>query len=191
VQARRLAGLATDALERGARSIPGRGPVVLLADVRPGMRVVEEEVQGLLLAVAPVGSAAEAVAWINRGRHRLSASIWSGDAGSARRLARALDVGQVWINDELHPVAQPEVPLAGRGGSGFGASRGLAGLLEMVQPKVISETRPGSLRRHYAVSAGTGPLLRATVDLGFARGLAASARAALRLLGAMARVARG
>jgi acyl-CoA reductase-like NAD-dependent aldehyde dehydrogenase len=189
--ARRLAGLAADALERGARSIPGSGPVILLAAVRGGMRVVEEEIQGLLLAVASVGSAAEAVEWINRSPYRLSASIWSGDAGSARRLARALDVGQVWIDDLLHPVAQPEITLAGRGRSGFGACRGLAGLMEMVQPKVISRTRPGSPRRHYAAGAETEPLFRATVDLGFARGLPVRARTALRLLGAMIRVGRG
>jgi acyl-CoA reductase-like NAD-dependent aldehyde dehydrogenase len=188
-QARRLAGLAADALERGARPVAGIGPAVLLADVARGMRVVEEEIQGPLLAVASVDSAADAVAWINSG-HRLSASIWSGDPASARRLARTLDVGQVWINDQLHPVAQPEVTLAGRGSSGFGAARGLAGLMEMVQPKVISETPLGSPRRHYAAAAEAESLFRATVEVGFARGPLRRAGAALRLLHAVVRLAR-
>ncbi len=189
-QARRLAGLAADALERGARAILGDERAILLADVARGMRVVEEEVQGPLLAVAPIDAAEAAIEWINRGAYRLSASIWSGDLASARGLARALDVGQVWINDQLHPVAHPEVALAGRGASGFGAARGLAGLMEMVQPRVISETPPRSARRHYAPSAGATEIFRATVETGFARGILRRGLAAMVLLRAVARHAR-
>ena len=122
----RLRALVADAVDGGARRLlgDGAGPT-LLADVAPGMRVVEEEVQGPILAVAAVDSEEQAVAWINRSAHRLSASLWASDLARARRLARRLDVGQVWINESLHPVAQPEVSLAGRGASGFGASRGV------------------------------------------------------------------
>jgi len=153
----RLRRLTEEAVERGARLLfgDGAGPT-LLADVAPGMCVVDEEIQGPILTAAPVESEAEAMAWINRSAHRLSASLWSGDPTRARRIAEALDVGQVWINDVLHPVAQPTVPLVGRGKSGFGASRGLAGLLEMVQPKVISETPPRAARRHYDPMPATG-----------------------------------
>jgi acyl-CoA reductase-like NAD-dependent aldehyde dehydrogenase len=186
----RLVSLAADALERGARAIPGSASTILLADVARGMRVVEEEVQGPVLAVALIDSAAAAIDWINRGRYRLSASIWSGDVKSARRLARALDVGQVWINDQLHPVAQPEVTLAGRGASGFGAGRGHAGLMEMVQPKVISETRVRSPRRHYAPTPGTEEMFRATVAMGFARSVLRRGRAALALLHVLVRLGR-
>jgi hypothetical protein len=91
----------------------------------------------------------------------------------------------VWINDQLHPVAQPEVTLAGRGASGFGASRGRAGLVEMVQPKVISETPLRSARRHYAPTAGAIEIFRATVDTGFSRGVLRRGLAALRLLRAL------
>jgi hypothetical protein len=99
--------------------------------------------------------------------------VWSGDPARARRIAEALDVGQVWINDALHPVAQPAVPLVGRGRSGFGASRGLAGLLEMVQPKVISETPPRAARRHYdPIPASGADLFQDTASLAFASGAA-------------------
>lgn len=186
----RLAGLVADAVERGARILPGRGPVLLLADVTVGMRAVHEEVQGLLLAVASIDSARTAIEWINRGEHRLSASVWSGDLESARILAGSLDVGQVWINDQIHPVAQPEVTLAGRGASGFGAARGVAGLMEMVQPKVVSETRLGSPRRHYAPAPGTAGMFRATVEVARARGVRPRAMALGRLLRDIVRVAR-
>jgi len=172
----RLRRLTADAVERGARLLlgDGAGPT-LLADVAPGMCVVDGEIQGPILTAASFGSEADAAAWINESPHRLSASLWSGDPERARRLAAGLDVGQVWINDVLHPVAQPAVPLVGRGKSGFGASRGLAGLLEMAQPKVISETPLRAARRHYdpmppagealfretaAVALGAGPWAR-------------------------------
>ena len=156
----RLRRLTEDAVERGARLLfgDGVGPT-LLADVAPGMSVVDEEIQGPILTAAPVESDAEAIAWINRSPYRLSASLWSADPARARQMAASLDVGQVWINDILHPVAQPAVPLVGRGKSGFGASRGLAGLLEMVQPKVISETPLRAARRHYDPMPLTGDAL--------------------------------
>ena len=187
----RLAALVEDAQALGAQLVwGGPGGAALLAGVRPGMRVVDEEVQGPVLGFATVASIDEAIAWINAAPFRLSASIWSGDPARAHAIARRLDVGQVWINEQLQPAAHPEVPLAGRGASGFGASRGLAGLMEMAIPKVISTTPLRAPRRHYA-PAGAAPvdLFRATVAVAFARGhrrltaLVAAARALARLAG--------
>jgi acyl-CoA reductase-like NAD-dependent aldehyde dehydrogenase len=191
-EAARLTALVDDAQRRGARLVWGRPDgAALLAGVRRGMRVVDEEVQGPVLGFATVGSAYEALAWMNAAPFRLSASLWSGRPSRAQALARRLDVGQVWINEQLHPAAHPEVPLAGRGASGFGASRGLAGLMEMVTPKVISTTPLRAPRRHYdGAGAGAVDLFRATVAVAFARGpqrLAALLRAARTI----ARLARG
>jgi acyl-CoA reductase-like NAD-dependent aldehyde dehydrogenase len=188
----RLRALTSEARAAGARVLlgDGSGPT-LLADVGPGMRVVEEEVLGPLLAVAGLDAEEQAVRWINGGRHRLSASVWSADAARARSLAERLDVGQVWINDQLHPTAQPEVTLAGRGASGFGASRGLAGLMEMVQPKVISEMPLRARQRHHdPAPAGTEELFRGTVRAAFAPDLRGRARGALELARALRRLAR-
>lgn len=190
-EAARLRALVTDAVDRGARCLLGSGAgPTLLADVRPTMRVVDQEVQGPILAVAAVASGEEAVRGINDSPYRLSASVWTRDLDRARALARQLDVGQVWINEQLQPTAQPEVTLAGRGASGFGASRGLAGLMEMVQPKVVSETRPGAPRRHYVSPPGLVALLRDTVRLGVARGARARAAALLGLGRALIAMAR-
>jgi acyl-CoA reductase-like NAD-dependent aldehyde dehydrogenase len=186
---RRGRALAADAVERGARLLHGDGTgPTLLVGVAPGMRVVEEEIQGPILAVAAIEPVERAITWVNT--YRLSASVWCADPARARRLARARDVGQVWINEQLHPTAQPEVTLAGRGASGFGASRGWPGLLEMVQPKVVSETPRRAARRHY----GPAPeevtaMFRSTVALAFARGLGARLGAVAGLARALARLA--
>lgn len=181
---RRLTGLVADAVAGGARLVHGAPWPALIADVAPGMRVVDEEIRGPLLAVATMASAGHAMAWVNEAAHRLSASIWTSSPTRGRDLARRLDVGQVWINDQLHPAAHPEVTLAGRGRSGFGASRGVAGLMEMVQPKVISEMPLGAPRRHYlAGGPETVDLFRATARLG----AACDPRHRLRALGSIAR----
>jgi acyl-CoA reductase-like NAD-dependent aldehyde dehydrogenase len=193
-EAARLAALVEDARARGARLVWGApGRTALLAGVRPGMRVVDEEVQGPVLGVATVASIDEAIAWINTAPFRLSASIWSGHSTRAHAIARRLDVGQVWINEQLQPAAHPEAPLAGRGASGFGASRGLAGLMEMVTPKVISTTALRAPRRHYApAGAAAVDLFRVTVAVAFARGLrrVAAVGAATRTLARLVRGAR-
>jgi acyl-CoA reductase-like NAD-dependent aldehyde dehydrogenase len=190
---RRLQDLTADAVARGARLIAGDGTgATVLASVARGMRVVEEEIQGPILAVATVESSTAAAAWINQSPYRLSASLWCGEPRRARRLARELDVGQVFINEELQPVAQPAVTLAGRGASGFGASRGWPGLAEMVQPKVVSETPLRASRRHHrAAPPGLVELFRGTVAIAFARGLGPRARAVLGLGRVLARLAAG
>lgn len=187
----RLDALVADAVARGARVVSGgRGQPTLLADVAAGMRVVDEEIQGPILAVVAIESEEQAVTWINRSAHRLSASLWTRDRAHARRLARRLDTGLVFINEELHPVAQPEVTLFGRGASGFGASRGRAGLMEMAQPKVISETPPGAARRHCGpTSPAAAGMFRATAELAVARGLGRRAAAAVALVRAVAALA--
>jgi aldehyde dehydrogenase (NAD+) len=186
---RRLLALVDDALARGARLAhagPEGGFPAVLAGVTPGMRVADEEVGGPILAVAAVDGVEEAIRRVNASPCRLSASVWTADVARARRLAARLDVGQVWINDALHPTAQPAVPLTGRGRSGFGASRGLAGLMETVQPKVVS-VMPGWAPRfhHRSPTPAAARLLAASAALAGATGIGGRLRAGLALLWAI------
>ena len=185
----RLGAFVADATVRGARVAhagPAGGLPAAVVDVARGMRVVDEEILGPIIAVAAVDVAEDAVDWINGDEARLSASVWSADVTRAQRLAARLDVGQVWINDALHPTAQPAVPLAGRGRSGFGASRGLAGLMETVQPKVVSVMPRWAPRFHYqSPGPATERLFAATARLAAARGLRARLLAGATLLRAL------
>jgi acyl-CoA reductase-like NAD-dependent aldehyde dehydrogenase len=164
-ECRRLAALVADATAKGARLVAGEpGGAVILAEVTPGMRVVDEEVAGPILAVAAVDEVEQALAWVNSSPGRESASVWSRDVRRARRIAARLDVGHVWINGALHATAQPAVPLTGRGAGGFGPTRGLPGLLAMTEPKVVSETPVRATRRRLArPMAAVVDLWRATI----------------------------
>ena len=172
----RLGEFVADATARGARVAhagPDGGLPAVVVDVARGMRVVDEEIQGPIIAVAAVDVAEEAVDWINGDEARLSASVWSADVTRAQRLAARLDVGQVWINDALHPTAQPAVPLVGRGRSGSAESRPCRADGDRTAQGRIRHA-PLSARFHYQnPSPATERLFAATARFGMAPGLRA------------------
>jgi aldehyde dehydrogenase (NAD+) len=74
------------------------------------------------------------------GQH-LSVSVYTRDAkGAGERIAPLLGASQVNINDSLIPTAIPDTAIAGHGESGWGASRGRAGLLGLSRPVAVSRT---------------------------------------------------
>ncbi len=141
--------LVEDAQALGApgssRGCPG-GAALLARRHGRGMRVVDEEVQGPVLGLATVASVDEAIAWINAAPYpSLGVDLERPSPARARAIARAPRRG-AGVDQRAAPAGRPpEVPLAGRGASGFGASRGLAGLMEMVQPEGdLRDTAPRS-----------------------------------------------
>jgi delta 1-pyrroline-5-carboxylate dehydrogenase len=79
--------------------------------------------------------------------YALGASVF-GPEEPARRLAVRIRAGAVTINDLIVPTADPRLPFGGRGQSGYGVTRGAAGLLELTCVKTVS-LRRGHLRPHY------------------------------------------
>ena len=70
----------------------------------------------------------------------MTAAIF-GPEGEAQALAARLPVGTVLINDLIVATADPRVSFGGRKSSGFGATRGREGLLEMTVLKTIVTQR--------------------------------------------------
>jgi acyl-CoA reductase-like NAD-dependent aldehyde dehydrogenase len=112
-----------------ASELEGRLAVLLANDVFTN---------GLLIATA--ADDAEMVARANDCKSALGASVFTRDAAAGRKLASEIQAGVVTINDIIIPTADPRLPLGGRKHSGFGATRGAEGLLELTQPKVITLT---------------------------------------------------
>jgi len=94
-----------------------------------------------VLAICPVASAAEAIAMANDSPFSLSASIWTRDAGAARKIASQLRAGSVMINDVASYYGISEAPHGGRGASGWGRAHSRSGFLEMVHVKYIDIDR--------------------------------------------------
>lgn len=92
-----------------------------------------------LLIIREVASMEEAIRAANESLYGLSASIWSRDGLNARRIARRLNVGIVWINDAS--AGQPQFPWGGTRRSGWGRVFSRHSLNEMTHLKVISHDR--------------------------------------------------
>ena len=112
-------GLVDDAVGKGARLLAGGGctdayhePTVL-ADVPTGADIFWEETFGPVLTVAPVPDLETALELANRSRYGLDSAVFTTSLDAAWRAARALEVGQVTINDApAHGVGH--FPFGGR-----------------------------------------------------------------------------
>jgi len=153
----RVHHLVAEACRQGARHLTGTdGPngtvtamtPIIVADAKPVMRLLQEEVFAPVLALVPVEDDAEALRAANVCPYALGATIF-GQADTAHRLAQHVRAGVVVINDVIVPTADPRLPFGGRGHSGYGMTRGAAGLLELTAIKSIT-TRAGRWRPHYA-----------------------------------------
>ena len=93
-----------------------------------------------VMSLRVVDSWPEATQLANAQPHALGASVF-GPRAEAAKVAAALDVGVVTINDAVTATADPRIPFGGKRQSGFGVTRGLEGLLELTQPKVVLDNR--------------------------------------------------
>ncbi len=139
-----------DAKARGARILTGGEkpagegffyPPTVLTQVDHGMRIMKEETFGPVLPIMAVDSLDEAIRLANDSDYGLTASGWTRDPATARRLQSELQAGVVTINDHTSSYGEPTAPWGGIKASGIGRTHGLAGLREMVQVKYVSEDR--------------------------------------------------
>lgn len=101
------------------------------------MKVVREEVFGPVLTVETFRTEDEAVALANDTEYGLAGAVWTTDSGLARRMARRMRHGTIWIND-FHPYL-PQAEWGGFGKSGVGRELGPAGLAEYREAKHVYE----------------------------------------------------
>lgn len=140
-----LHGQVMDSIKAGARLLMGGEvpqlrdlpyyPATLLAGVKPGMRVFDEETFGPVAAVTRVSGDAEMIALANRTPFGLGAAVFSAEVDRARRVAEQLDTGTVAINAQV--VSDPRFPFGGVKDSGWGRELGAHGIREFVNVKTL------------------------------------------------------
>lgn len=96
----------------------------VLANVRPEMTVVREEIFGPVLVAQRFDDIDEIAAVANDTPYGLSASIWSNDLRAVHRLIPKLRAGTVWVN--CHNMVDPNMPFGGFKQSGHGREHGRA-----------------------------------------------------------------
>jgi len=130
-----------EAAAGGARVVAGgdrSGAVhapTLVVDVKPEMRISDDELFGPAVGAASFGSLDEAIALCNRSRYGLSASIFTRDLDAAMRFLREVQSGNIHVNEG--PAWRADVmPYGGLKDSGFGKEGPRYAVEEMTELKL-------------------------------------------------------
>jgi acyl-CoA reductase-like NAD-dependent aldehyde dehydrogenase len=119
----------------------------LLTDVRPTMRVAQEEIFGPVLSIIEVATLEEAIAVNNETRYGLSSAIFTRDVNAAHVAMRDLTTGIVYINAGTIG-AEIQLPFGGTRGTGNGHREAGLGALEFfTEWKAIYVDYSGKLQR--------------------------------------------
>lgn len=94
----------------------------VFADVKPEMRIFQEEVFGPFVSVTPFKDEAHAIALANNSQFGLAGAVRTTNIVRAHRVAANLRCGIVWVND--HHRLDPASPWGGVGMSGIGRECG-------------------------------------------------------------------
>lgn len=143
-QAERVEAFVSEARQQGASVIAGGERVgdvgtfirpTVIADVRPDMTIVQEEVFGPVLVMQRFDDVNDVIAAANDSVYGLAASIWTESLSHAHRLSRAIQAGSVWIN--CHSMYDASLPIGGVKQSGFGRDSGIAAMDNYLEWKTV------------------------------------------------------
>ena len=133
-----------DARAKGARIVAGGKRHALggsffeptvIADAKPEMRFMKEEIFGPVAPVFKFDSEEEAVRLANDTEFGLAAYFYTGDLGRAFRVMEGLKYGMVGVNEGL--ITTPEAPFGGVKESGLGKEGGHQGIEDYLDTKYV------------------------------------------------------
>lgn len=123
----------------GGQPLPDLGPnffqPTVLAGLTPQMDIFQEETFGPVIAVMPFSSEQEAIDLANSSKAGLAAYFYARDVGRVWRVAGALRVGMVGINEAL--ISTEVAPFGGVKESGYGREGSYLGLDDYLETKYL------------------------------------------------------
>jgi succinate-semialdehyde dehydrogenase/glutarate-semialdehyde dehydrogenase len=141
----RVEAMVNEAREQGALAVTGGSRIegkgyfyqpTLLTNLRPEMRIVNEEIFGPVMPVVQFRTVEEALTYANGSSYGLAAYVFTNDLNTAIRMYEGLEAGVIGINDLL-PTAT-EAPFGGFKESGLGREQGHEGLMNFLETKFVS-----------------------------------------------------
>ncbi len=106
----------------------------IITNVKNDFDCVQEEIFGPVVVVLPFKTEEEAIKLANDNKFGLYGSVWTSNIKNGKRIARALKMGTVAINNHTYTFGIPHTPWGGNGNSGFGRTHGDLGLDEFLEP---------------------------------------------------------
>ncbi len=147
-QLERILGYIESGKQEGARLVCGGGrdtegekakgffvKPAIFADVKPQMKIAQEEIFGPVLSVLKFRDVEEAVEIANGTIYGLVSAVWTRDIRVAHRMAREIKAGSVWIN--AYNCFDSSSPFGGYKQSGFGREMGPHALESYTQIKSV------------------------------------------------------
>ena len=147
-QLERILGYIRTGMEEGARLVCGgerdvegekaKGYFVkptIFADVKPEMKIAQEEIFGPVLAALKFQDVDQAAEIANSTIYGLVSAVWTRDITVAHRLAQEIKAGSVWIN--AYNCFDSASPFGGYKQSGFGREMGAHALDSYTQVKSV------------------------------------------------------
>jgi aldehyde dehydrogenase (NAD+) len=107
----------------------------VFGEVKPGMKIAQEEIFGPVLATLKFDDEEEAVSLANGTVYGLVSAIWTKDIQRAHRLARRIKAGVVWVN--TYNSFDSAAPFGGYKQSGFGREMSMHALDSYTQVKSV------------------------------------------------------
>jgi acyl-CoA reductase-like NAD-dependent aldehyde dehydrogenase len=107
----------------------------IVADIKEGTRLVDEEPFGPVLPVLAFTDIAEVIGRANNSRFGLGGSVWTRDIAKGATIARQLEAGVVWVNH--HVGLTRDLPFGGAKESGIGRQGHAIGVKSDMEPQVV------------------------------------------------------
>jgi succinate-semialdehyde dehydrogenase/glutarate-semialdehyde dehydrogenase len=104
--------------------------------VKPGARLLEEEIFGPVAPVIGFDDEQAAIAAANDTEYGLVAYVYTRDIKRAFRVVEGLETGMVGLNQGM--VSNPAAPFGGVKQSGFGREGGREGIDEYLETKYVA-----------------------------------------------------
>lgn len=189
----RLERLVADAVAQGAKCLVGGKRYVhpkyprghyfsptLVVDVRPRMRIAQEEVFAPICVLMRADSVDDALAMANSTAYALGASVFGDAAGAdVEKCVRGVRAGMVSVND-FAVYYTVQLPFGGVAGSGYGRFAGEEGLRALCNVKSVCRDRwprlgvrttiPGAMDYPARSAATAWRFCRGMAELGYGEG---------------------